>query len=224
MDSPRILPCGDSALSVEFGKTIDPLINQKVQILYKRIKADPPPGLIDLIPTYRSLLIQYDPLKLSFETLKQRVFSFVGLPEGRADIGGRKMEIPVCYGKEFGPDLEEVASLHQMTVDEVISLHTASTYQVYLIGFTPGFPYMGGLDERLFTPRKTTPRESVPAGTVGIAGQQTGIYPLESPGGWQLIGRTPVRIFDLTKADPFYLRPGDQVTFKAISEQEFENY
>jgi inhibitor of KinA len=224
MDIPKTLPCGDSALSVEFGVAIDPLINRKVQTLFKKLKSSPPSGLIDLIPTYRSLLVQYDPIKLSFEDLQTIVFSLVDFSESAVETLGRIVEIPVCYGNGFGPDLEEMAAFHHLTEEEIITIHSGAIYQVYMIGFTPGFPYMGGLDPRLNTPRKEVPRKLVPAGTVGIAGQQTGIYPLDSPGGWQLIGRTTIKLFDLIRSEPFYLKPGDQVTFTPISKEEFEDY
>jgi len=224
MDHPKILLTGDSALTIEFGAAIDPLINRRVQTLYKKLKTDPPSGVIDLIPTYRSLLIQYDPISLSDEHLRKIISSLMDEAEGLVKEAARIVEVPVCYGKGFGLDLEEVAAYHQLTVDDVIRIHSQSTYQVYMIGFTPGFPFMGGLDKRLLTPRKKIPREIVPAGTVGLAGQQTGIYPIESPGGWQLIGRTPIKLFDLCLGDPFYLKPGDQVIFKPISKEEFEDY
>jgi inhibitor of KinA len=223
MSSPKILPCGDSALSVEFGSAIDPLINQQVQALFNKLKAEPPEGLIDLIPTYRSLLVQYDPTVVSFRDLQKIIFSFGDLSKRVVDTLGPMVEIPVCYGNEFGPDLQEVAAALHLTPEEVIDIHSKALYHVYMIGFTPGFPYLGGLDPRLFTPRKKVPREFVPAGTVGIADQQTGIYPLDSPGGWQLIGRTPVKLFDLNREEVFYLKPGDRVKFKPISQEEFEN-
>ena len=223
MGFPKILPCGDSALSVEFGSVIDPLINQQVQALFSKLKSEPPLGLIDLIPTYRSLLVQYDPTVLSFKDLQKIIFSLGDLSKSVVETVGRTVEIPVFYGKDFGPDLMEVAAFLHLTEEEVIDIHSKALYHVYMIGFTPGFPYMGGLDPRLFTPRKKVPRELVPAGTVGIADQQTGIYPLDSPGGWQLIGRTPVKIFDLNREEVFYLKPGDRVKFKPISQEEFEN-
>ena len=137
---------------------------------------------------------------------------------------GRILTIPVHYGGSFGPDLPEVAEYHGMTPSEVIALHSAVTYRVYMIGFSPGFPFLGGLDPRLHTPRKKSPREKVPAGSVGIADQQTGIYSLDSPGGWRLIGRTPVKLFDLSREEPLLLGAGDRVLFQPITENEFENY
>ncbi|MGC1404959.1 MAG: 5-oxoprolinase subunit PxpB [Thermodesulfobacteriota bacterium] len=223
MSHPIVLPIGDSAVSVEFGSAIDPLINQQVQALFNKLKGEPPEGVIDLIPTYRSLLVNYDPFALSFKDLQTIIFSFGDLSKGVIETTSRLVEIPVCYGKEFGSDLKEVAAFLHLTEEEVIEIHSKVLYYVYMIGFTPGFPYMGGLDPMLFMPRKKVPREFVPAGTVGIADQQTGIYPLDSPGGWQLIGRTPVKLFDLGRKEPFYLKPGDRVKFKPISEEEFEN-
>ncbi|MBI5602450.1 MAG: 5-oxoprolinase subunit PxpB [Deltaproteobacteria bacterium] len=224
MGHPKILPCGDSAVAVEFGSVIDPLINREVYALFNKLKAEPPLGLIDLIPTYRSLLVQYDPTVLSFKDLQKIVFSFSELSGGAAETVGRLVEIPVCYGNAYGPDLKVVADYLHLTEEEIIEIHSKAVYQVYMIGFTPGFPYLGGLDPRLFAPRKKVPRELVPAGTVGIADQQTGIYPIDSPGGWQLIGRTPIKLFDLDREEVFYLKPGDRVKFNPISEEEFEHH
>ena len=221
---PKILCCGDQALSIEFGDSIDPKINRKVLHLFDRLRARPVPGIKDLIPSYRSLLIQYDPLMLSTEELK--TFLRQQLPGLGQVISkkGRIITIPVHYGGPFGPDLPEVAEYHGMTPAEVIALHSAVTYRVYMIGFSPGFPFLGGLDPRLHTPRKKSPREKVLAGSVGIANQQTGIYSLDSPGGWRLIGRTPVKLFDLSKEEPLILGAGDRVLFQPITENEFENY
>lgn len=183
-----------------------------------------PAGLIDLIPSYRSLLIQYDPLILAAENLTALVLS--ALAEGNdADFQeGPLVEIPVCYGGVFGPDLPEVASCIGLTPEEVVSIHSSTVYHIYMIGFTPGFPFLGGLDPRLHIPRKKTPREKVPAGSVGLAGQQTGIYSMDSPGGWQLIGRTPLKLFDLRRPDPIYLKAGQQLRFRPIEAEEFEDY
>lgn len=223
-ESPRVLPCGDRAVTIEFGKTIDPDLNRKVQFLSRQIKSKPFPGLIDLIPSYRSLLIQYDPGLCSYEELLSLIERRLASLGGIQDRECRLVEIPVCYGMDFGPDLEEVAAAHGISSEEVIRLHVTPIYQVYLIGFTPGFPFLGGLDPRLFTPRKKTPRKCVPAGSVGLADQQTGIYSLDSPGGWQLIGRTPIKLFDLNREDPFFLKPGDQVRFRPIGPDEFGNH
>jgi inhibitor of KinA len=221
---PKILPCGDQAVSIEFGDSIDPKINRKVLHLFDRLRSRPFSGIKDLIPSYRSLLIQYDPLLLSTDELK--TFLREQLP-GLGQVifkKGRIITIPVHYGGSSGPDLPEVAEYHGMTPADVIALHAAVTYRVYMIGFSPGFPFLGGLDPRLHTPRKETPRKKVLAGSVGIANQQTGIYSLDSPGGWRLIGRTPVKLFDLSREEPLILGAGDRVLFQPITEREFENY
>ncbi len=222
--TPRILLCGDTGITVEFGDRIDPEINSRVRRLFEALKSTKPLGVLDLNPTYRSLFIQYDPMACSFERLVQIVEEHV---ESGSDIGeeaSKVREVPVCYGGEFGPDLDEVASFHKLDPDEAVRLHCAPVYRVYMIGFTPGFPYLGGLDERLHTPRKSEPRKKVPAGTVGIADQQTGIYPIESPGGWQLIGRTPLKLFDPSRKAPFLIEAGDSVRFIPITRDEFERH
>jgi inhibitor of KinA len=223
-ESPKILPCGDQAVSIELGDSIDLEVNRKVLHLFERLRTLPIPGIKDLVPSYRSLLIQYDPLRLSLEELKKILDTHLPGLEGRVSLQRNIIEIPVCYGGSYGPDLPGVADYHGLTPDAVIDLHAAVTYWVYMIGFTPGFPFLGGLDPRLHTPRKKTPREKVPAGSVGLADKQTGIYSLDCPGGWRLIGRTPVRLFDLSRGKPLFLEAGDRVRFCPIPEREFENY
>jgi inhibitor of KinA len=220
---PIYRPCGDTALSVEVGETIDIDSNRRVHRLHGQLKARQVAGLRGMNPTYRALFIEYDPRLISFERLLLLVEEAIEAPvppEEESETG----EIPVCYGGEYGPDLEEVAACHNLTSQEVIALHSAPLYHVYMIGFTPGFPYLGGLDPRLATPRKKTPRERVLAGSVGIADRQSGIYPIESPGGWQIIGRTPLRLFDLNRSPVFLVRAGQTVRFRAIARDEFENY
>jgi inhibitor of KinA len=221
---PHILLCGDAGISVEFGDEIDPGINRRVQQLFQRLKLRQVPGILGLNPTYRSLFVQYDPWLCSFENLLVTVEGCLESAEETADGPAKVIEVPVCYGGEYGPDLEEVASFHEMSPEEVASLHCTSLYYVYMIGFTPGFAYLGGLDERLYTPRKKTPRQLVLAGSVGIADRQTGIYPIDSPGGWQLIGKTPIKIFDIRKADPVTIHAGNCLKFKPITKEEFERY
>jgi KipI family sensor histidine kinase inhibitor len=220
-DQPGILLLGDTALSVEFGHTIDPAINRRVQNLFLALKSKNLPGILDLNPTYRSLLVQYDPLKLSPEAIQSLIRKCLKGNEAVREDEVRIHRIPVCYGGPFGPDLEEVAHQHLLGPEEVVALHTAVTYHVYMIGFTPGFPFLGGLDQRLFTPRKKTPREKVPAGSVGIADRQTGIYSMESPGGWQLIGRTPLKLFDPALEDPILIRAGEKLEFIPIPEETY---
>jgi inhibitor of KinA len=220
---PLYRPCGDTALSVELGETIDIASNRRVHRLHGQLKSRQVAGLLGMNPTYRALFIEYDPRLISFERLlllvEEAIEASIPPEEERETV-----EIPVCYGGEYGPDLEEVAARHNLSSQEVIALHSASLYHVYMIGFTPGFPYLGGLDSRLATPRKKTPRERVPAGSVGIADRQSGIYPIESPGGWQIIGRTPLRLFALNRSPVFLVRAGQAVRFKAIARNEFEGY
>jgi inhibitor of KinA len=220
---PRVLPCGDTGISVEFGDVIDPRVNARVRRLFQTLRNAQPVGILELIPTYRALFIEYDPCECSFERLVLLVEVAVqGDAEGSFP-NAPVIEIPVCYGGEYGLDLEALAAYHQMSVEEVIELHSQPVYTVYMVGFTPGFPYLGGLDERLVTPRRREPRQRVPAGSVGIADRQTGIYSADSPGGWQIIGRTPVKLFDLTRAEPFLYKAGDRVRFVPVSKEALES-
>jgi inhibitor of KinA len=220
----QIFHMGDRGLLLEFGDEISQEINEKVRRMAFAIQSEALPGILETVPTYRSLLILYNPLILPVTALKKRVESIEQglqqspLPEPKL------IRIPVVYGGKFGPDLESVAEYHHSVPDEIIRLHCSRAYLIYLIGFMPGFPYMGELPEGLMTPRLKTPRLSVPAGTVAIAQKQTGIYPMDSPGGWQLLGRTPVRMFDPRKNPPAYLRMGDRVQFYPISKKEFEEW
>lgn len=220
----RFLLMGDRGLLLEFGDEIRQEINEKVRRMALAIQSEAMEGILECAPTYRSLLVLYDPLALPIRDLKRRLETLeerlqqAPLPEPRLT------RIPVLYGGKHGPDLGFVAQFHHMSPDEIIRLHCSKPYHIYLIGFMPGFPYMGELPERLVTPRLKTPRLSVPAGTVAIAQNQTGIYPMESPGGWQLLGRTPVKMFDPSHDPPAYLRMGDRVQFFPITEKEFEEW
>lgn len=217
----RFRIAGDRGLLVEYGDAIDPAINRKVRAMAIALGEEPPEGVLEVIPTYRSLLILYDPLVTTSSRLQKDLQALEErLPE--IQIPPPEMvEIPVCYGGEYGPDLEFVAQSHGLSSEEVIRIHSEPTYQVYMIGFTPGFPFLGRLPEVLHTPRHKTPRARVPAGSVGIANDQTGIYPIESPGGWQLIGRTPLKIFDPQRPNPFLLKAGDLVKFRPITPDEY---
>jgi inhibitor of KinA len=219
---PRVLVCGDTALCVEFAQCIDRETNRRVHGLLHGLKARDLAGVVAMIPAYGSLLVQYDPFECSFERLLVSIEECLEEPVEMEFDAREPLDVPVSYGGEFGPDLEEVALLHQMTPERVVALHSSPVYDVYMIGFTPGFPYLGGLDERLITPRKKVPRKRVPGGSVGIADRQTGIYPIESPGGWQLIGRTPIKLFDPIGVEPFYLKPGDRLRFRPITKEEFD--
>jgi len=223
-DLPRIKPVGDRALLVTLGSGIDPAINAAVHRLAAQIDADPPIGVVTAVPAYCSLLVHYEPAAADVAMIERSITALIlksELPSAQPPAEGRLVEIPVCYGGRFGPDIEVVASTNRLSVDAVVALHTSVDYRIYMIGFTPGFPYLGGLPAQLETPRLDTPRQRIPAGTVGIAGRQTGVYPIESPGGWQLIGRTPLQLFDPDKADPVPYRAGDRIRFTAVTEAEF---
>ena len=217
----RFRTAGDRGILVEYGDVIDPAVNNKVRSMAIVMGGKPPEGVIEIIPTYRSLLIIYDPsithsakLKNTLDTLEARLGE-ISIPPPRT------VELPVCYGGELGPDIDTVADTNNLTVEEVIELHCEPEYLIYMVGFTPGFPFLGGLSEKLHTPRLETPRTLVPEGSVGIANNQTGIYPIASPGGWQLIGRTPVKLFAPWRQNPFLYQAGDRLKFKPISADEY---
>ena len=218
---PRYRRVGESGLLVEFANVIDPAVNGRVRALLAALDATPPPGLRDLIPAYRTLLILYDPLVLTEEALLERVRALEATTDADA-APSRVVTIPAIYGGEFGPDLADVATHCGLPPEEVIVRHSAATYLVYFIGFSPGYPYLGGLDPALATPRLASPRLRVPAGAVAIGGQQTGIYPQETPGGWRIIGRTPLKLYDPQAREPFLLRAGDRVRLRPIGANEYE--
>lgn len=215
---------GDRGLLLELGDEISFEVNEKVRRMALAIQAEAIDGIVETIPTYRSLLILYNPLILSIGELRKRLRRLEeGLQQTRFP-DPKLTKIPVVYGGSLGPDLEEVAKYHQISTEEVIRLHCSKPYFIYMIGFMPGFPYMGELPEGLVTPRLKTPRLSVPAGSVAIAQKQTGIYSMESPGGWQILGRTPVKLFDPEKEPPALLQMGDLVQFFPIREREFQEW
>ena len=217
--TPQYRHVGEGGLLVEFANEISPTVNRQVRTLLAALDAAPPPGLIDLIPAYRTLLILFDLLALTSDELIAHIAS-LKLAEGTTPPA-RTITIPVIYGGEYGPDLDAVAASSGLTPEEVIVRHSSAIYLVYFIGFSPGYPYLGGLDPALHTPRLTQPRLVVPAGTVAIGGQQTGIYPQQTPGGWRLIGRTPTRLYDPAAAEPFLLQPGDEVRLRPIGAKEY---
>ncbi len=224
MDEPRFLPAGDAALLVELGETIDPDINRRVHALARALLEIARPGLEEAVPSYCSLLVHYDPTVLSYAEVQSLVAAALRQCRESPSLEPRTVTIPTAYGGEFGPDIAYVASKHGLSTAEVVRLHSEATYTVYMLGFTPGFPYLGGLPAQLATPRLATPRTAVPAGSVGIAGHQTGIYPLSTPGGWQIIGRTPYTLFDPLRDPPALLQPGDRVRFVPISAADFAAY
>jgi len=211
---------GDSALVIEFGDEINQEVNRKVHALADALGKSSLPGLGEAVPTYRSLLIHYDPLCLSCDEVKAFVLEVLQKCEEKSPPKARVVEIPVVYGGEFGPDIEFVAEHNGLSVEKVISLHSGVTYTVYMLGFTPGFAYLGGMPEAIATPRLETPRTLVPAGSVGIAGEQAGIYPIATPGGWRLIGRTPLKFFGPERDPPTLLKAGDLVRFVPMDGEE----
>ncbi len=217
----RILPAGDQAVLLEFGNEIHPDINRRVQALAHKAREEKISGIGELVPSYCTLLVYYDPLALSFAEVASWVRSLLagGLDESAESRPVK--EVPVLYGGACGPDLAFVAGHNGILEKDVVRIHTGETYLVYVVGFVPGFSYMGTVPEKIRAPRLRNPRTRVPAGTVGIAGMQTGIYALESPGGWQLIGQTPLNLFDLGRNPPSFFEAGDRVKFYAIDEKEF---
>jgi inhibitor of KinA len=220
-NEPRFLLAGDAALVVELGNKIDKEINRRVRSLAAALAENPTPGLAEVVPTYRSLLVHYDPLRLSHRDLVDLIRPILEKGEEYPLPEPRMVEIPSLYGEEFGPDLPFVAEHNGLSMDEVVRFHSGTVYPVYMLGFSPGYAYLGGLPEEIATPRLPTPRTLVPAGSVALAGRQTGVYPIATPGGWRLIGRTPLQLFDPQRDPPTLLRAGDRVRFVPISEEEY---
>jgi len=230
----EIVPVGDSALIVrvreQFEDAPEETLNEVLQT-FQQLRSAAIPGVIELAPAYTSVAVFFDPVAVSkasgtasdiFDWLAARIgAATVPKRRGSRRSAPRTVEIPVCYDPEFAPDLDEVAQHAQISAKEVVELHSAADYRVACIGFVPGFPFMSGLPKKVATPRRDTPRKEIPSGSVGIGGAQTGIYPLRSPGGWNLIGRTPLKLFDPTKNPPVLLRAGDRVRFRAITREEF---
>jgi inhibitor of KinA len=220
---PRYLVAGDAALVVEFGEAIDPAINRRVRELFLATERAGLEGIRDLVPTYRSLLVSYDPLLTTFDALRARLSQIEAHLADAPVPPPRVVEIPTAYGGEFGPDLAFVAAHNHLAEADVVAIHAGTDYLVYMMGFSPGFTYLGGMSERIATPRLKTPRTAIPAGSVGIAQQQTGIYPVESPGGWQLIGRTPVVLFDPSRTPPVVVEAGDYIRFVPVTRNEYSS-
>jgi len=219
----RYLPFGDNALLIEFGDTISLEVNRKVISLNEAILKAEIQGVEELVPTYRSLLVRYNPLKTRYEQLVFRIKDIQKtLKDLSLEVKGGKIIIPVVYGGGYGPDLGYVAEYHGLTEEQVVKLHSGREYRVYMIGFVAGFPYLGEVPDEIATPRFETPRLKVPAGSVGIAEKQTGIYPCEAPGGWRIVGRTSLRLFNPLQQPPTLLKAGDTVKFKPISEKKFK--
>lgn len=218
---PRFLCSGDIGLLVEFGDKIDAEIHQKIRKFCIILEKTPLEGVIEIVPAYRSILILYDPLKTSLERLQKEILNIEGKIDEVTVPPPETIEIPVLYGGEYGPELNFVAQHNGITPEEVVEIHTSGTYLVYTLG-PSGFPMLGGLSNKLFTPRLKTPRTLVPAGSVGIANDQTGVYTVDTPGGWQLIGKTPMKLFAPHKEDPFVIKMGNLIKFKRITEAEYK--
>lgn len=212
---------GDSALNLEFAHEISPETSTMIRLAATYLTEDPVEGVVELVPTFCSLMVVYDPCVIGCQELAERLRSRLSvLSDAEASVK-RIVEIPVCYGGEFGPDMGNVVAHTGLSEEEVVRLHTQHDYLIDMLGFLPGFAYLGGLDERLHTPRLATPRTRIEAGSVGIGGAQTGVYPLASPGGWQIIGRTPIRPYDPDRARPILYEAGDYLRFVPISPEEY---
>ena len=228
----HLTPLGDRALLIYLGDAIDEKTHRLVRAVCARLETRPVAGMIELVPAFASVTVHYEPSAVPndqssespYTRFAAKVAAAVADLEDEPLPPPRTVQIPVCYGGEYGPDLDEVARDHSLTTNEVVRLHSGATYRVYMLGFAPGFAYLGGLPDSIATPRRAEPRTAVPAGTVGIGGSQTGIYPLTSPGGWQLIGRTPLRLFDAKREPPALLTVGDIVTFRAIEPNEVTEF
>lgn len=220
LSPPRILPSGDSAITVEFSRNIDDAANRRVLALDRRLANEPVAGVTETVPTYRSLLVHYDPVVVDFETLGKELVALAERPVPLT-TKARRWRIPVTYGGEHGIDLEEVAKTLKTTPDDVVARHVAGDYRVAMIGFTPGWSYLSGLDAFLHMPRRKNPRVLTPAGTISIGGVQAGVQCLAGPSGWHLLGRTAVRTYQLHRDPTFLLEPGDRVTFSVVDAKTF---
>jgi len=228
----KMHPLGDQGILVEFGTEITEEIHLRIQSIIGKLNKLKPKWLLEYVPGFTSITIFYnlyyfyeiEPFKSPYEAVSIQLAKIIASNQDTEEKNQRTITVPVHYGGEFGPDIAIVATHHNMTEEEVIELHSRGKYMVYMIGFSPGFPYIGGMTEQLATPRKKTPAIKVPAGSVGIAGKQTGIYPLEFPGGWQIIGRTPLTLFNPHKKNPSLLKAGDYIKFMPISREEYNNW
>lgn len=218
-----IKPVGSCAALVCFAQEVSEAIHGSVLALDAAIKAQALRGIVETVPSFSALLVRYDPYTTDYEEVSRAIDGAAGRARQNDGSAGRTVEIPVCYGGRYGEDLDFIARHAHLSPQEVIRLHSGRTYRIYMLGFLPGFPYLGGLDERLYTPRLQNPRTRIPAGSVGIGGKQTGLYPLESPGGWQLLGRTPLRLFRPEDGGRLPYAVGDRIRFVPIDEATFEH-
>ena len=222
MQNIRILTAGDSSLLIEFGNEISPEINRRIAAVVELMREQHIEGVVDVIPAFCSLLVNYDPRVAGYEKMKKRLESLVRVDIKVGQVKRKIFEMPVLYGGEYGPDLASIAEHAGISQDEVIAIHSSRDYLIYMLGFLPGFCYLGGLDERIHTPRLSNPRLRIRAGSVGIGGSQTGIYPLDSPGGWQLMGMTPVKTYDPEREIPILVEAGNYIRFVPIDEEQYK--
>lgn len=221
----NIYRISETSALIEFGKEIRSDINKKIRIFCEYLDNNPFCGFVEYIPYFTSVSVIYNPLKIckmnSFNTVKEELLNILTNIDFSREYEEHVVEIPVCYGHEYGPDIAHVAEVNSLNIHDVIEIHSKEKYLVYMIGFAPGFPYLGGMSEKIATPRRKTPRTVIPQGSVGIAGMQTGVYPIETPGGWQIIGRTPLKLFDPERRNKTLLRCGDIIKFYPISYDEY---
>ncbi len=223
-DTPLFRVFGDQGVLMEFGEGISPQIHMALNSMIRALEDAPIDGVVECMQAYRSIAVQYDSTQISYAELQVALMQRYEKIQTGESLPQTIIELPVCYGGKYGPDLDFVASEHTLSSEEVIRIHSEPDYLIYMIGFTPGFPYLGGLPEILHTPRLKVPRKTVPAGAVGIANGQTGMYPIESPGGWQLIGQVPIKVFDPEAENPFLFSAGNILKFKPVTEEEYIGY
>lgn len=213
----KLMPAGDSALVVEFGDKIDENVNAHVHALARKIEEQHIEGIVEVVPTFRSVLVQYDVFVCSYSKISDMILGLADHLDGFDKTTKKIVKIPCCYGARFGPDLADMEKLTGLDRDEIIAIHSATDYKIYMLGFLPGFVYLGGLDKRIEVPRLKTPRVKIRKGAVGIGGNQTGIYPMDSPGGWRLMGATPIDLYDENREPPILLAAGEYIRFVPIS-------
>ncbi|MFS0750634.1 5-oxoprolinase subunit PxpB [Oceanobacillus sp. 1P07AA] len=218
----EVQPYGDRGVRIQFGESIQKVVNDQIRDFCTVLEKSRIEGVLEWIPTYTAVTIWYDPFEIVYDSLEEKIFNVKEKMHNGEISPARVVHIPVYYGGKKGPDLDDVAQYHKITTEELVSLHSSSDYLIYMMGFIPGFPYLGGLPEQIATPRLEKPRRSIPAGSVGIAGEQTGIYPLESPGGWRIIGQTPISLYNPENEHPILLKAGDYIRFIPVERKEFD--